>query len=219
MARRCSARSQAPTSASGSARRISASCSKPGNRFHTTRTSSQPSRPHEPFSFMPPGGATEEIVRQCTTIQPCKARSIKSRRCMSFGMPPRASSSPSGQLADMVSRQTCENKRTNGRIGPCGTSEDKDNVRRAAGRISSEGGPMTENTLRVAMVGCGGISSLHGESWQRIPNAEIVACADVDEEKAQEFKQRFMPDGRWKSGWASLQSSETGQKVRLVHGG
>jgi len=50
---------------------------------------------------------------------------------------------------------------------------------------------MTENTLRIAMIGCGGISSLHGESWQRVPNARIVACADVDEEKAQEFKQRF----------------------------
>jgi len=54
---------------------------------------------------------------------------------------------------------------------------------------------MAEDKLRVAMIGCGGISSLHGESWQRISNAAMVACADVDEEKAQEFKERFnVPD-------------------------
>ena len=45
--------------------------------------------------------------------------------------------------------------------------------------------------IRVGMVGCGGISRLHGESWRKVARADIVACADVDMAKAEEFKQKF----------------------------
>ena len=49
--------------------------------------------------------------------------------------------------------------------------------------------------LGVGMIGCGGISRLHAESWQKVSCADIIACADVDEAKAQEFKQKFgVPD-------------------------
>lgn len=38
--------------------------------------------------------------------------------------------------------------------------------------------------LRIAVLGCGQISPLHLESWQKIPGAEVVCVVDIDKEKA-----------------------------------
>lgn len=46
-------------------------------------------------------------------------------------------------------------------------------------------------TLRIGVIGCGSISALHGNTWQRVPEAEVVACADVDAAKAHEFRERL----------------------------
>ncbi len=43
---------------------------------------------------------------------------------------------------------------------------------------------------RVALIGCGGISGNHLAGYRHVPEAELVACCDVLEEKAQEFAGR-----------------------------
>ena len=41
--------------------------------------------------------------------------------------------------------------------------------------------------LKVAIVGCGGISRSHLNSWKQIPEAKIVGACDVRAEKYQVF--------------------------------
>jgi len=54
---------------------------------------------------------------------------------------------------------------------------------------------MKTQRVRAGIIGCGSISGLHGEAWQKNPSAEVVACADTDEAKAGGFKRRFgVPD-------------------------
>ena len=46
-------------------------------------------------------------------------------------------------------------------------------------------------TLRVAGIGAGYFSRFHYEAWKRIPEVELVAVADLEEEKAQETANQF----------------------------
>ena len=44
--------------------------------------------------------------------------------------------------------------------------------------------PNAKPQLRVALVGCGGISGVHIDGWKRLnPTAKIVACADPIEDR------------------------------------
>jgi predicted dehydrogenase len=44
---------------------------------------------------------------------------------------------------------------------------------------------MSDDRLRVAVVGCGGIGSVHLERWRKIETAELVAACDAEAERAQ----------------------------------
>ncbi len=49
--------------------------------------------------------------------------------------------------------------------------------------------------VRLAIIGCGGISSLHAQACQELESVELAACADVDEAKARDFAREFeVPD-------------------------
>lgn len=41
--------------------------------------------------------------------------------------------------------------------------------------------------LRAAVIGCGAIASNHVEAYQAVPGVEVVACFDIDEQRAQTF--------------------------------
>ncbi len=43
---------------------------------------------------------------------------------------------------------------------------------------------MSDSTLRVALVGAGGIGGAHKAAWAQVPSAEIVAVVDTDQSKA-----------------------------------
>lgn len=45
--------------------------------------------------------------------------------------------------------------------------------------------------IKFTLIGCGRISSRHFEAVELIPNAEIIACCDIIEERAQEFAQKY----------------------------
>lgn len=49
---------------------------------------------------------------------------------------------------------------------------------------------MTE-TYRVAIIGCGGIARAHGAGWQGVPQARIVAVADIAEQARSAFAAQF----------------------------
>ncbi len=46
-------------------------------------------------------------------------------------------------------------------------------------------------TIRVGILGCGGISQFHARSWQTVEGAKMVACADVIPERAKEFAAKY----------------------------
>jgi predicted dehydrogenase len=46
-------------------------------------------------------------------------------------------------------------------------------------------------TVRVGFVGCGGIAAAHMSALEKIADAQVVACMDVDEEKAVRAAARF----------------------------
>ncbi|HID06283.1 MAG TPA: Gfo/Idh/MocA family oxidoreductase, partial [Armatimonadetes bacterium] len=46
-------------------------------------------------------------------------------------------------------------------------------------------------TVRVGIIGCGGISGAHFRTYTAIPDVEIVACADVIEERARQRAREF----------------------------
>lgn len=46
--------------------------------------------------------------------------------------------------------------------------------------------------LKVAIVGCGSIAHLHADSYKKLGDrVELVACCDIEEEKAKAFAERF----------------------------
>lgn len=51
-----------------------------------------------------------------------------------------------------------------------------------------------DNPLRYGIVGCAGIGNTHAEAIGEVENADLVACADVNEEAAAEFVAEHAPD-------------------------
>ena len=45
--------------------------------------------------------------------------------------------------------------------------------------------------IRVGIIGTGGISQSHTEGYQRIPNVELVACCDINEEKVKQYAEKY----------------------------
>lgn len=45
--------------------------------------------------------------------------------------------------------------------------------------------------IRVAIIGTGSISKLHAAAYKKLENVEIVACCDINKERAEEFAKRY----------------------------
>lgn len=54
-------------------------------------------------------------------------------------------------------------------------------------------------TLRVGIIGCGGIAQFHAKSWQTVPDAKIVSCADIIPERAVEYAEKYGIDKHYDS--------------------
>ena len=50
---------------------------------------------------------------------------------------------------------------------------------------------MAKKTLRVGMIGCGGISRIHFEGWKSYEGAEVVACTDIVQDAAEARAKEF----------------------------
>lgn len=50
---------------------------------------------------------------------------------------------------------------------------------------------MGSGEIGVCLVGCGFIGSMHAERWRQIPEAKLVACVDLEEERAKFFKETY----------------------------
>jgi len=61
---------------------------------------------------------------------------------------------------------------------------------------------MAELPLRVALIGCGGISRAHLEAWAAEPRAKVVYCVDVDERRAREGAERV--GARWHTDYRAV---------------
>ena len=44
-----------------------------------------------------------------------------------------------------------------------------------------------DKKLKVAIIGCGNISHSHTQAYQKNPNVEIVACCDINEQRAKDY--------------------------------
>ena len=49
-------------------------------------------------------------------------------------------------------------------------------------------------TVGVGILGCGTISRMHGESFGKLANARIVACADIEEKRARTGAEKWKCD-------------------------
>ena len=45
--------------------------------------------------------------------------------------------------------------------------------------------------LRVAIIGTGGISHAHIRAWKKMPDCQVIACCDLDGDKARRFAQDY----------------------------
>ena len=50
---------------------------------------------------------------------------------------------------------------------------------------------MSAENYRVAIIGCGGIANAHAQGWQGVPQARIVAVADIAEEARTAFATKY----------------------------
>ncbi|GAA4287854.1 Gfo/Idh/MocA family oxidoreductase [Georgenia daeguensis] len=46
-------------------------------------------------------------------------------------------------------------------------------------------------TIRVGILGCGGIAGNHVEAYREVAEVEVVACADVDRPRARSFAEKY----------------------------
>ena len=49
----------------------------------------------------------------------------------------------------------------------------------------------TPDKLRIAVVGCGGISNPHTYALTQVPNARLVAVVDIDDSRVRDFQTLF----------------------------
>lgn len=48
-----------------------------------------------------------------------------------------------------------------------------------------------DKKLKVAIIGCGNISHSHTQAYQKNPNVEIVACCDINEQRAKDYAKTY----------------------------
>ena len=63
---------------------------------------------------------------------------------------------------------------------------------------------MKNRKLRVGIIGTGGISGLHFQGWQKLPDCEIVACYDLSPEAAKKRAEEFGVPDTYKTAQALL---------------
>ena len=56
---------------------------------------------------------------------------------------------------------------------------------------------MNDGEFRLGIVGCGGISSLHGKASQAVADVRLVSCCDLRTERAEEFAKRYGCDSQY----------------------
>ncbi|MDR3085443.1 MAG: Gfo/Idh/MocA family oxidoreductase [Christensenellaceae bacterium] len=66
--------------------------------------------------------------------------------------------------------------------------------------------------LKVAVVGCGGVAQVHGQSIAALEGAELIACADILPERAEAYAARF--GGR---AYSSLDQLLAREKPEVLH--
>ena len=75
----------------------------------------------------------------------------------------------------------------------------------------------TDQTYRIGIIGCGGMGRSHSRSWQKQPNAEIVAAMDIYEESvkriASSMSVRVVPKLLWDGSMGSNYMSSSMTKV------
>jgi len=42
-------------------------------------------------------------------------------------------------------------------------------------------------TIRIGIIGCGGIAAIHAKAYRAIEDVRLVACADISWERARDF--------------------------------
>lgn len=67
-------------------------------------------------------------------------------------------------------------------------------------------------SLRVGVVGCGGIAQVHGAVLQSLEGVELAACADIRPERAQAFAEKFGG-----TPYSSLEEMLVAQSLDAVH--
>ncbi|MBO3809680.1 MAG: Gfo/Idh/MocA family oxidoreductase, partial [Candidatus Brockarchaeota archaeon] len=50
---------------------------------------------------------------------------------------------------------------------------------------------MGNRRVGVCLVGCGFIGSVHAERWRQIPESKLVACVDIEKERAKSFEETY----------------------------
>lgn len=50
---------------------------------------------------------------------------------------------------------------------------------------------MDSKEIGVCLVGCGFIGSVHAERWKRMPGSKLIACVDLEKERAEGFKEVY----------------------------
>ena len=74
-------------------------------------------------------------------------------------------------------------------------------AKKTAGRKSAA----SEKKLRVAIIGCGGISQSHLEAYKKIPEVEIVAGVDIRPERLQLMHEKWnIPENALFSDWKEM---------------
>lgn len=54
---------------------------------------------------------------------------------------------------------------------------------------------MTEKPLRVCVVGCGDLGRTHARCWAQVPQAQVAAVVDIQEERARQLTAELGLDG------------------------
>jgi predicted dehydrogenase len=50
---------------------------------------------------------------------------------------------------------------------------------------------MSKRSIGVCLVGCGFIGSVHAERWRRVAGSRLIACVDVEEDRAKSFEDAY----------------------------
>jgi Predicted dehydrogenases and related proteins len=67
---------------------------------------------------------------------------------------------------------------------------------------------VTGRKVRIGIIGCGQIAQAHLRNYAEIPDAEVVACADIDPEAADSTAKRFGIPNVYYSGWEMLKRDD-----------